>query len=309
MAPKDTTSVSATTFLVLSFSAASAWISYWLTKRAEERKVLKEKKEVYDRELIIKSKTLEARKLKGEPSGKMIEDVTLDRIFLWEVEDLKSRFPSSKLPNVMQNTANPNTNPYFFPSLRKSINTGSEDDVKTTNYNRLITNHECILANIVRKPNMQTFTHAYVRAGPRRYLHFDPKEVNAAIVTCGGLCPGLNNVIREITKTLCQAYGIGGTVYGIQGGFRGFYDFENYQPIELTTELVQNIHHEGGTVLGSSRGGFDLDKILDFLESRSISQLYVIGGDGTHRAAFRIHEGCMERVSRKLDILHRASED
>ena len=89
-------------------------------------------------------------------------------------------------------------------------------------------------------------------------MHFDPADVSAAIVTCGGLCPGLNNVIREIVKTLKQLYGIHGTVYGIQGGYRGFSDFESYPPIEITPEMVQNIHHEGGTVLGSSRGGFDV---------------------------------------------------
>ena len=93
-------------------------------------------------------------------------------------------------------------------------------------------------------------------------LHFDPTKVNAAIVTCGGLCPGLNNVIRELTKTLVQIYGIGGTVYGIQGGYRGFYDPSRHlQPLILTPSVVENIHHEGGTVLGSSRGGFDLEKI------------------------------------------------
>jgi len=135
-----------------------------------------------------------------------------------------------------------------------------------------------------------------MRAGPRKHLHFDPKHVNAAIVTCGGLCPGLNNVIREITKSLHQLYGIEGKVYGIQGGFRGFYDPATHlQPIILTPELVENIHYQGGTVLGSSRGGFDLDKILDFLKRKKINQLYVIGGDGTHRGAFRIHEGCIER--------------
>jgi 6-phosphofructokinase 1 len=66
----------------------------------------------------------------------------------------------------------------------------------------------------------------------------------------------------------------------------GFYDFDNYTPVELTPELVANIHHEGGTVLGSSRGGFDLDKILAFLKNKKISCLFVIGGDGTHRGAF-----------------------
>jgi 6-phosphofructokinase 1 len=298
MSTKDS-STTATLVIAVALTAA---VTHWLTKRDEERKVLREKKEIYDRELMIKTKTLEARKLTGEPNGTVIEDLTLDRVFLWEVEDLKMRFSSSKIPNVMKNIPKPNNNPYFFPSLKKneSCVSNSEKDkpkVQVTQYNRLITNHECILGDLVRKPNMPTFTHAYVRAGPRRFLHFDPSQVNAAIVTCGGLCPGLNNVIREIVQTLCQSYGIGGTVYGIQGGYRGFYDFDNYQPIELKPSLVQNIHHEGGTVLGSSRGGFDLDKILHFLESKNISQLYVIGGDGTHRGAFRIHEGCMERVS------------
>jgi 6-phosphofructokinase len=99
---------------------------------------------------------------------------------------------------------------------------------------------------------------------------------------------------------------LGGKVYGIQGGYKGFYDFERFPPIELTPELVQNIHHEGGTVLGSSRGGFDLEKILDFLESKKVNQLYVIGGDGTHRGAFSIHEGCMERVSVRLIVAQTA---
>lgn len=86
-----------------------------------------------------------------------------------------------------------------------------------------------------------------------------------------------------------------GKVWGIRGGFKGFYD-PNTPPIELTPTIVENIHHEGGTVLGSSRGGFDLEKIVDFITKKNIKQLYVIGGDGTHRGAFAIHEGCMEQV-------------
>jgi 6-phosphofructokinase 1 len=85
--------------------------------------------------------------------------------------------------------------------------------------------------------------------------------------TCGGLCPGLNNVIWELTKTLHQLYGIGGKVYGIQGGYRGFYDHETLPPVILTPELVENILHSGGTCLGSSRGGFDLDKIYNLLQT------------------------------------------
>jgi len=105
-------------------------------------------------------------------------------------------------------------------------------------------------------------------------------------------------VIREITKTLHQLYGIGGKVYGIQAGYQGFNAKDPHmQPIVLTPELVEDIHHSGGTVLGSSRGGFDLEIIIEFLKKHKINQLYVIGGDGTHRGAFRIHEGCMEAVS------------
>ena len=185
-----------------------------------EMKVLKEKKEIYDRELLIKTKTLEARKLTGEPAGTVVDDLTIDKVFLWEVEDLKKRFPSSKVDNMMKNVPSANLNPYFFPTLNaqeKSEEAKSNQHVKPTEYNKLITNHKCIIADIVRKPNMQTYTHAYVRAGPRAKLHFDPKTVNAAIITCGGLCPGLNNVIREIVCTLCQAYGTNGTVYGLTG--------------------------------------------------------------------------------------------
>lgn len=187
-----------------------------------EIKILKEKKEIYDRELLIKSKTLEARKLTGEPAGAIVEDLTIDKVFLWEVEDLKKRFPSSKVDNVMKNVPSANRNPYFFPTLNARENSEevtSQLNVKSTAYNKLITNHECIIADIVRKPNMQTYTHAYVRAGPRAKLHFDPKTVNAAIITCGGLCPGLNNVIREIVCTLHQAYGTNGTVYGLTGSY------------------------------------------------------------------------------------------
>lgn len=267
----------------------TAVFSYVLAAKNSEKKILLEKKKSYDRELLLKEKTIAARQLTGEPNGDIIADVTIDKVYLWQIEDLKSRFPSSNVKNVLHNIPNPSLNPYFFPSLSKSSSSSLSGTIKakTTEYNKLITNHECILGQIVRKPNQPTYTRAYVRAGPRRELHFDPAHVNAAIVTCGGLCPGLNNVVREIVNTLYSAYGINGKVYGIQGGFRGFYDFDNYAPIQLTPELVASIHHVGGTVLGSSRGGFDLEKILNFLKAKKISCLFVIGGDGTHRGAFR----------------------
>jgi 6-phosphofructokinase 1 len=102
-------------------------------------------------------------------------------------------------------------------------------------------------------------------------------------------------VIRELVHSLYYLYGAK-TVYGVRGGFNGFRrENPDYDPVVLTNELVENIHHEGGTILRSSRGGFDIDKIIEFLTSRDISQLYVIGGDGTHRGAYAIHKACQER--------------
>ena len=125
--------------------------------------------------------------------------------------------------------------------------------------------------------------------------HLDrPRSHHLIASSPGGLCPGLNNVVRELTNALVHLYGIGGKIYGIRGGYNGFVDEVQYPPLELTPEVVEDIHHSGGTILSSSRGGFDLEKILAFLKKRKINQLFVIGGDGTHRGAFRIHEGCME---------------
>jgi len=98
-------------------------------------------------------------------------------------------------------------------------------------------------------------------------------------------------VIRELTHSLYYLYGVK-QVYGIRGGFNGFHSPE-YPPLLLTNEIVENIHHEGGTVLRSARGGFDIDKILEFLQEKNIQQLYVIGGDGTHRGAYAISEACI----------------
>eukprot|EP00557_Chaetoceros_sp_GSL56_P002369 CAMPEP_0176487752 /NCGR_PEP_ID=MMETSP0200_2-20121128/6315_1 /TAXON_ID=947934 /ORGANISM="Chaetoceros sp., Strain GSL56" /LENGTH=542 /DNA_ID=CAMNT_0017884633 /DNA_START=71 /DNA_END=1696 /DNA_ORIENTATION=+ len=238
------------------------------------------------------------------PKGTLLNDIKIDEVYLWEVEHLSKQFQSEApdgFVNLMQGTdynsiSAPSTAPAFLRSFssRDDSNHSDEEEKAGTSYNELIETNECILADIVRKPGMHGRTKAFIRAGPRKILHFDPKTVNAAIVTCGGLCPGLNNVIREITNSLIFMYGIKGKVYGIRGGYKGFYD-PAYPPVELTPELVEDIHHIGGTVLSSSRGGFDLEKILGFIERMNIKQLYVIGGDGTHRGAFRIHEGCLEQ--------------
>lgn len=135
----------------------------------------------------------------------------------------------------------------------------------------------------------------FVKAGPRKHIYFQPKAVVAAIVTCGGLCPGLNVVVREIVSTLMNNYGVE-RVYGIQYGYKGFY---TYNWIELTTLNTQFIHKQGGTLLGSSRGGFDLNKIMRKIKAKGVNQLYVVGGDGTLRGAHCIYE---QTVRERLPI-------
>ncbi|CAI9100488.1 OLC1v1037603C4 [Oldenlandia corymbosa var. corymbosa] len=129
------------------------------------------------------------------------------------------------------------------------------------------------------------------RAGPRQKVYFQSDEVNACIVTCGGLCPGLNTVIREIVCGLNYMYGVK-SVLGIDGGYRGFY---SRNTISLTPKVVNDIHKRGGTILGTSRGGYELKKIVDSIQDRGINQVYIIGGDGTQKGAAVIYEEVRRR--------------
>ena len=122
----------------------------------------------------------------------------------------------------------------------------------------------------------------FEKAGPRRRLHFHPAQTRAAIVTCGGLCPGLNNVIRSVTRELRRSYGVE-QVLGIQGGYRGLDPARGRPPLELSDELVEDIHKEGGTLLGTSRGPVDMDLAVDFLMAQRVNLLFTVGGDGTQR--------------------------
>lgn len=169
-------------------------------------------------------------------------------------------------------------------------------------YNKLLGREDVILHDIVRKPDAQPITTAYLRAGPRPLLHFEPSSVRAAIVTCGGLCPGLNNIIQGITRTLLDSYGAR-RVLGVRGGYQGFSDAPGFEPIDVTIDVVQGIHKKGGTRLGSGRGSFDVDRTLGWLQRHEVNQLYVVGGDGTHRAATKIAD---EARARKLNIAVRA---
>jgi len=139
---------------------------------------------------------------------------------------------------------------------------------------------------------------SFEKAGPRENLFFEPAKTKVAIVTCGGLCPGLNNVIRSLVNELYYRYGIT-RIFGIRYGYEGLISKYNHPFTELTAPMVKGIHLMGGTVLGSSRGNQDVGQMVDTLENMNINILFCIGGDGTLRGAHAIHE---EIKKRKLKI-------
>jgi len=131
-------------------------------------------------------------------------------------------------------------------------------------------------------------------AGPRNKIYFNPSETRCAIVTCGGLCPGINDVIRAIVMTLTPRYGVK-HILGIPQGFRGFIPGYGLPALDLTPERVSQIYQRGGSILSMSRGGQDKDAIVDYLETRNIQILFVIGGDGTMKGALEISERARKR--------------
>jgi len=134
-------------------------------------------------------------------------------------------------------------------------------------------------------------------AGPRREIFFDPPKMRVGIVTCGGLCPGVNNVIRGLVMELTFHYGVQ-RIYGFRNGYQGFIPRYGHDVVDLTPEMVSNINEDGGTILGTSRGGQDPREIVDCLERMNISALFVIGGDGTLRGAMQIAAAATDRGAR-----------
>jgi len=139
---------------------------------------------------------------------------------------------------------------------------------------------------------------AFQKAGPRRKIFHNPVHSRAGIVTCGGLCPGLNNVIKGLVSVLYHEYGIK-TIYGFRYGYQGLVPKYGHAPLELTPRHVDEIHKSGGTVLGSSRGDQEPSVMVDTLENMRTNLLFCIGGDGTLRGANAIAE---EIGRRKLAI-------
>jgi len=135
---------------------------------------------------------------------------------------------------------------------------------------------------------------AFEKAGPRQKIFFDPSKLKAGIVTCGGLCPGINNVIRSIVMTLHYRYNVK-TIFGFRYGLQGFIPRYGHEPVLLTPDYVKDIHEKGGSILSSSRGHQDIGEIVDCLDRVCISILFMIGGDGTLRCAQALHEEIKKR--------------
>ena len=135
-------------------------------------------------------------------------------------------------------------------------------------------------------------------AGPRAKLFFDPTVTSVGVVTCGGLCPGINNVIRALLLELHHNYGVRDAI-GFRFGLEGIVNHRTWEPMRLTPEVVRHVHRLGGSMLGSSRGRRDTKEIVDALEQRGLSVLFAIGGNGTMRAA---HEIVNEITRRRLHI-------
>ena len=131
-------------------------------------------------------------------------------------------------------------------------------------------------------------------AGPREKIYFDPSKLKCGIVTCGGLCPGVNDVIRAIVLGLFYHYGVE-TVFGFRYGYEGLTYRHGHVPLELKPDIVGDIHKKGGTILGSSRGPQDISEMVDTLERMNVRVLFTIGGDGTLRGAQAIAEEIAQR--------------
>ena len=165
-----------------------------------------------------------------------------------------------------------------------------------------VTDDEFILLSAEAKPGAQKplkKSQILECAGPREMIYFSPANVHAGIVSCGGLCPGINDVIRAIVRCLWYRYGVK-RISGIRYGFKGFLPEYQYEVINLNPDVVDDIHKMGGTFLGSARGGGkEVSKIVDSMEQLNLNILFCIGGDGTQRGTLDIAN---EIEKRKLKI-------
>ena len=176
------------------------------------------------------------------------------------------------------------------PSVPSPLKMSKVAGDKTANY---VTNDQFIRLNPTVIPGPQhsiTKTQVLECAGPREFIYFAPAHVHAGLVSCGGLCPGINDVIRAIVRCLWERYGVT-RISGIRYGYRGFLPEEQFGVKALDPEVVDDIHKIGGTFLGSARGGGrEVVQIVDTMERLNLNMCFIIGGDGTQRGTLDIAE-------------------
>ena len=171
--------------------------------------------------------------------------------------------------------------------------------VKGDNIFNFIEDHERILADVKMKSvkaGLRTDLEpdSYERSGPREKVFFEGKNTSVAIVTCGGLCPGINDVIRSLVMALHYFYGVE-RIIGVPYGYEGLNPEKGHGFIELSPDKVKDIHEFGGTILGSSRGAQDVNTMVDTLVNNKIDILFTIGGDGTLKGAKAIGDEILKR--------------
>lgn len=184
--------------------------------------------------------------------------------------------------------------PCLIPSPLRHIG-GAEAPFKTSE-DRILYQHQTS-----GKRNEEDELLSFEEAGPQEKIFFDPTRTTVGIVTCGGLCPGLNDIIRGIVNQCFDQYGIT-KVYGFRYGYEGLVQSYGHTPIVLRPESVAQAHNFGGTMLGSSRGHQDIGEMIDTLEDMNIDILFVIGGDGSLRGAAEISKESQRRGLKKAIV-------
>ncbi|WP_428387643.1 ATP-dependent 6-phosphofructokinase [Mucisphaera sp.] len=196
--------------------------------------------------------------------------------------------PLLNAPDLNVSTLGPATHPSPLPAAQM-LRLADESGPNTTD--RLLY-HDTLRA-LQALPKDQT-PPSFEVAGAWPELYFYPASTRAGIVTCGGLCPGLNDVIRGLVMVLHHRYQVT-QIDGYRYGYEGLNPSFGHTPLELTPDVVESIHKDGGTILGSSRGPQDIDTMLDYLVEREINILFTIGGDGTQRGALALSQAARQR--------------
>ncbi len=187
-------------------------------------------------------------------------------------------------------------------NIKKNIPSKINSPLKNRNRIQFVNKGDGIVENLHRKkliPEIENGQPVFFElAGPREKIFFNPEKLKCGIVSCGGLCPGINDVIRELVVGLSNGYGVD-KIEGFRYGYRGLANPSKYPPLKLTPLFVDSIHRDGGTVLASSRGPQDTGVMVDTLINRDIGVLFAIGGDGTMKGA---HDIAVEIEKRNPNI-------